>query len=123
MSLRSHPTRFFMLLFVLLGAAVGAGLYGLAGWPPIWSALCAANLVALGIWAWDKRQAVRGGWRVPEAALHAMAALGATPASFAAMLLFRHKLRKPGFWALYTTLTALQLAAVLYLSGRLPLGD
>lgn len=119
MSLRSHPTRFFLTLFVALSLALAAALVFAASWSAWAAGIAAANLVALGIWGWDKRQAVRGGWRVPEAGLHGMAVLGATPASFAGMLLFRHKVNKPGFWVLYATLTGVQVAAALYLSGRL----
>lgn len=118
MSLRSHPTRFFLTLFAVLSALLAAALYFVANWNVWLAVLAALNLVALGIWGWDKRQAVRGGWRVPESGLHGMAALGATPASFAGMLLFRHKVNKPGFWVLYTTLTGVQVAAAFYLMGR-----
>jgi uncharacterized membrane protein YsdA (DUF1294 family) len=119
MSSKSHPTRFFLLIFVVLGAGGALALHYLAGWPLLWSALLAINLAAYVLWAWDKRQAIRGGWRVPEAGLHVMAALGATPASFAAMLTLRHKIRKPLFWGLYVAFTLVQVAAIFYLTGRL----
>lgn len=122
MSFRRHPVRSFLALFAL--AALGGALllhYG-ASWSPLWSAVTAINVVALGLWAFDKRQAARAGQRVPEACLHAMAALGATPASFVGMLLLRHKNRKAAFWALYVVFTFLQTALIFYLKGRLRSG-
>jgi len=118
MSPKSHPTRFYLLVFVVLGIGAALSLHLLAGWPLVWSALLAINLVAFVLWTWDKRQAIRGGWRVPEACLHTMAVLGATPASFAAMLVLRHKVRKPVFWVLYVVFTLFQIASIFYLSDR-----
>ena len=66
------------------------------------------------MWGWDKWQARRGGPRVPEAVLHVMAAAGATPASFAAMEVFRHKTLKRHFRILYTVLLIVQIALLLY---------
>jgi len=118
MSIKSHPTRFFLLLFILLAAAIGVGLWVGLAWKPLWAGLVGVNAVAPLLWIWDKNQARRGGWRVPEACLHVMAALGATPASFVSMLVLRHKIRKPVFWTLYTIFALAQFAAFFYLSGR-----
>ena len=46
---------------------------------------------ALGTMAWDKRQARRGGWRVPERVLWAMAVLLGAPGEYLGMRAFRHK--------------------------------
>ncbi len=46
---------------------------------------------ALGTMAWDKRQARRGGWRVPERVLWAMAVLLGAPGEYLGMRAFRHR--------------------------------
>jgi uncharacterized membrane protein YsdA (DUF1294 family) len=65
------------------------------------------NLLTIAEFWRDKSRAVRGEWRVPEANLLALAALGGTPGAFLARHLLRHKTRKEPFS------TRLQLIAVL----------
>lgn len=78
--------------------------------------LAVANLVAFALMGLDKAAARRGARRVPEWTL----ALGATPfgvgGTVLGMLAFRHKTRKPAFWA--KVLVATGLAALLALGGR-----
>jgi uncharacterized membrane protein YsdA (DUF1294 family) len=59
--------------------------------------LLAVNLLTLWRFAADKRRAVAGRRRVPEADLLMLAAIGGTPAAFLARRLFRHKTRKQPF--------------------------
>lgn len=54
------------------------------------------NLAAFVAYGVDKRKAVKGAWRIPEATLLLLAALGPLGA-FLGMELFRHKTRKPKF--------------------------
>lgn len=56
----------------------------------------ALSLVSFCAFALDKRRARRGGRRVSEANLLALGALG-PPGAWAAVLLLRHKTRKPWF--------------------------
>ncbi len=60
------------------------------------------SLVLFLLYGYDKRQAQRGGWRVPEARLHLLSLFGGWPGGFLAQRLFRHKTRKRsfqlGFW-------------------------
>ncbi len=114
MDKKKNPVRFILALFLgVSGPAALALHYGLGWW---WLAcwLVPANLVAFVIWWHDRRQAERGGWRVPENALHAMAFLGAVPGSIAAMFLFRHKTLKPSFRWLYGLFLTLQVAALVW---------
>ncbi|MEE9392904.1 MAG: DUF1294 domain-containing protein [Planctomycetota bacterium] len=115
---KRSPFRFHLLLFgipSLLGLAFF--VWGLDWhWAPAW--LVSANLSAFLLWGWDKWQAKRRGWRVPELALHTMSALGATPAALIGMKLFRHKTMKPFFTVLYLIMFLFQFAIAFTLSGR-----
>ena len=58
----------------------------------IWLAVCnAAAFLAVGF---DKWRASRSSWRVPEATLVILGALGGWPGGFVSMVLFRHKTAK-----------------------------
>jgi uncharacterized membrane protein YsdA (DUF1294 family) len=74
----------------------------------LWLAvMSAAALVLFGL---DKAKAKAGLWRVPEAALWAVAALGGGVGATAGMKLFHHKTRKGLFPLGLPVLAALQLA-------------
>ncbi len=77
---------------------MSSGAWMVAGWYALTSA---TSFVAIG---WDKFQAraASGGYqgRVPERTLHALSWVGGWPGSVAAMVLFRHKTRKPVFVAI-----------------------
>lgn len=82
--------------------------------------LAAANAVGAVAIVADKRRARAGRGqaraRVPEAALHAMALLGAWPGQLVAMAVARHKTRKPAFlvpFALCAAANAVLLAWLL----------
>ncbi|MCP3919518.1 MAG: DUF1294 domain-containing protein [bacterium] len=127
MSLRAHPVRSFLGLYLVLVLALawflarqlGAGAPDasrgstLGTWLAAW--LIAANVLVVPFWAWDKRQAMLDRFRVPEAALHLFAAAGAAAASLIAMRTFRHKTLKPKFKLLYWTLLGVQVALVVWL--------
>lgn len=55
------------------------------------------TIVAFIQMGYDKLQAIKGKWRVSEKALWLAALLGGGIGSFVAMLIFRHKIRKPLF--------------------------
>lgn len=114
MKLRAHPIRAFSALYVVLAIA-GAwtlthylDVSHLAAW------LVSANVMVLPLWAWDKRQARRDGFRVPEASLHLFAAAGAAAGSLLAMRILRHKTLKPKFRWLYWTFLAVQVGLLVY---------
>ena len=79
------------------------------------------SLIAFGFYAYDKRQARRGGWRVSEAMLHLLSLLGGWPGAFAAQRILRHKWRKASFMIVFWLIVALHLtswALAAYLSLR-----
>ncbi|HUR60904.1 MAG TPA: DUF1294 domain-containing protein [Candidatus Thermoplasmatota archaeon] len=59
--------------------------------------LLTLNLLGFGVAVLDKRRARRRGPRVPEAAFHWLAFLGAWPGMLLAFLLVRHKTQKRSF--------------------------
>ena len=59
--------------------------------------LVVINIIAFVLYGLDKFKARRHGWRIPEALLLLVAAIGGSLGSGMAMLAFRHKTRKPYF--------------------------
>ena len=55
------------------------------------------SAVTLLFYAWDKRRATQGGWRVPEARLHVLALLGGWPGALLGQRWLRHKTIKRRF--------------------------
>ena len=53
--------------------------------------LLAVNLLTFIVYGLDKKKAQKKKWRIPEATLLFLAALGGSPAALLAMRLFRHK--------------------------------
>lgn len=79
-----------------------------------WSWGIAAFLSAAGfvLGAFDKVRAQRGRHRVRERTLFLTALAGGSLGLFLAMVLFRHKVRKPSFLARLLGIVAVQFAAV-----------
>lgn len=76
-------------------------------WMVIVGWMSLASLVAFGAHGLDKRAAIRGRRRVPEARLHGLELVGGWPGAIVGMLVFRHKIRK----ASYLVVTGLIVAA------------
>ena len=55
------------------------------------------NLIAFGYYGYDKRQAKKEKWRVPELILYLLALLGGVAGALIGMLVFNHKTRKQRF--------------------------
>ncbi|MFT7677563.1 MAG: uncharacterized membrane protein YsdA (DUF1294 family) [Planctomycetota bacterium] len=113
MNSRANPVRLSLGLFIL-----GALLLTVTGWHYldvsfITTAVVSLNLTTVPLWAWDKFQAKREGWRVPELTLHTVAVLGSAGTSLICMHLFRHKTRKRSFTVLYSVLLVLQVFGLL----------
>ena len=92
--------------------------------------LAGAYLAFMNLWlfaamGYDKRRAVKGKWRTPEAKLLTLAALGGSLGGILGMRLFRHKTRKPAFALGFPAIFAVQLllaALALWKSGVFPGG-
>ena len=52
------------------------------------------NIVAFGMYGIDKQKAIRKQWRIPEAQLQAVAAIGGSAGALLGMQFFHHKTRK-----------------------------
>ena len=75
--------------------------------------LLAVNVLTFIVYGVDKWKARRGRWRVPEATLMGLAALGGSVGAWLAMQLFHHKTQKKKFRYGVPALFVLQVAAVV----------
>ena len=76
--------------------------------------LLAVNVLTFIVYGVDKWKARSGRWRVPEATLMGLAALGGSVGAWMAMQLFRHKTQKKKFRYGVPALFVLQVAAALF---------
>jgi uncharacterized membrane protein YsdA (DUF1294 family) len=110
------------VLVVVLGVAIATALLlWRAGLAPLWAGLISVNAIALVLYGFDKRQAIAGGTRIPEATLHIVALLGGSPGALLGQELFRHKTRKRVFRLVLAAIFLLQ-AGTLYGYWRLSQG-
>jgi uncharacterized membrane protein YsdA (DUF1294 family)/endonuclease YncB( thermonuclease family) len=102
-------------------AAIAPPLAPHLGWAliPLW--LLIINLATYAAFAIDKRRAVAGTrrrtMRIPESRLLVMAAIGGTPAAFAAQQRLRHKTSKQPFATQLLIIAGLQIGVLLGLAG------
>lgn len=101
------------IVVLILGLALALSVLGLSPLRALFAGLNLATLVAYGF---DKWRARAGGSRVPETALHALAACGGTPGAFAGQMLFRHKTRDRRFRRVFYTIAVIQGALLLVLN-------
>ena len=97
------------LLVAALVAATGGLREAGLGWLGAW--LGAIGVVTWAAYARDKRRAALHERRVPEAVLLGLALIGGSPAAAAAMLVLRHKTRKPSFLMGFAAVVLAQVAA------------
>lgn len=76
--------------------------------------LLAVNVLTFIVYGVDKWKARSGRWRVSEATLIGLAALGGSVGAWLAMQLFRHKTQKKKFRYGVPILFVLQVATVLF---------
>ena len=67
----------------------------------------------------DKYKAKRNLWRIPEATLMGVAAIGGSIGTIAGMNLFRHKTKHPKFYIGLPVILALQIILVYLLALKL----
>lgn len=77
--------------------------------------LAAINLAAFAAMGVDKARAKARAWRIPEATLFLLAALGGAMGGLLGMLCFRHKTRHRAFVYGFPALLICQLALTAYL--------
>ncbi|MFN3305422.1 MAG: DUF1294 domain-containing protein [Roseateles sp.] len=83
--------------------------WGLPNW--FWGAYTAMSTATFIVYWLDKRAAQRGGWRVAEGTLHALALACGWPGALLAQQLLRHKTAKPRFRRIYWLTVAANVAA------------
>ncbi|MBI5864258.1 MAG: DUF1294 domain-containing protein [Planctomycetes bacterium] len=115
---RRNPFRAALIvaggLAVLIAALFRFGLG--AGWPL--SLALAINVITFALYAYDKSVAGSGATRVPEAALHLVAALGGSPAALAAQWTLRHKTSKRSFQWRFWAIVVAQAVLVTWFIAR-----
>ncbi len=79
----------------------------------MWIYLFLINVVGLIFMLADKRKAQRGAWRIPEATLMGIAAIGGSLCSLVGMYLFRHKTRHPKFTVGVPVLLAIHVVLLI----------
>jgi len=109
---RISPITYFSIVTPV--AIIGLTVFLLQmGVPLKYAYVVAVNAVALGLYAYDKRQAVADSLRVPEMWLHLAALAGGSPGALAGQLIFRHKTRKFRFQIVFWAIVLLQLAVLV----------
>lgn len=79
------------------------------------------NFVGFGLMGLDKKKAVKGAFRIPEANLFIVALIGGSIGSIFGMYTFRHKTRKWYFVYGMPAILILQLALVVFLFSYAPI--
>lgn len=77
------------------------------------------SLVSFCVYAYDKRQAKAGGWRIPERTLLLLAFAFGAPGALAGMRVMHHKTLKKRFTLSVPAFLVLQLALLGYLLLRI----
>ncbi|MEM1110100.1 MAG: DUF1294 domain-containing protein [Planctomycetota bacterium] len=62
--------------------------------------------------AWDKRRALKNGWRVRERTLHTLELLGGWPGALLGMRWLRHKSIKKSYRLVFGVMVALHITAI-----------
>ena len=76
--------------------------------------LCAINFITFLVFAIDKQKAVNNKFRIREATLLGLAAIGGTVGGLFAMRLFRHKIRKKKFTIGMPLILVIQITVIMF---------
>lgn len=110
--MKSSPNRFFAIAaFIITIAVIGLIWYFLRPENLLWVWLAAWSVTAFVFYGYDKAQAKRGAWRIPEIVLHGVSLIGGFIGALIGMYTFRHKTQKPIF------LAVIVLSAALWIGG------
>lgn len=74
--------------------------------------LCLINITSFIAYGTDKRAAINGAWRIPEADLHTLEFLGGWIGAFIGQKFFHHKNKKKSYQAMFWLMLVLQGSAV-----------
>jgi uncharacterized membrane protein YsdA (DUF1294 family) len=96
-----------LVVAVVVGLALALWLWLWLDWPLLLAWLVGWTPPAFAAYGYDKMQARRGGWRIPENVLHGLALVGGVAGAWAGRIVFRHKTRKPVFLVVLVVATAL----------------
>jgi uncharacterized membrane protein YsdA (DUF1294 family) len=103
-----------MVVLAAIGLAAVVGLLLVfAGLSALRAMFVGVNVATMLCYGYDKYVAQARGRRVPEAALHILAAAGGTPGAFVGQLLFQHKTRDRRFRVVFFAIAAVQVVALL----------
>ncbi|MFI3326182.1 MAG: DUF1294 domain-containing protein [Clostridia bacterium] len=75
------------------------------------------NLITFIFYAVDKRKAIKQHYRIPEKTLISLGFFGGALGALLAMLITRHKIRKPKFYILIPLFLVLQIALSVFIIG------
>ena len=78
------------------------------------------NLIGFAIMGIDKRKAIKGAYRIPEATLFCVALLGGSLGTTLGMNLFRHKTKHWYFVVGMPAIFFAQLALIIWICSKLP---
>jgi uncharacterized membrane protein YsdA (DUF1294 family) len=87
-----------------------------SGWP-VWIGawIVLASVAGFVMHGLDKRAAIHGRRRVPEARLHLLELVGGWPGALVGMWIFHHKVRKPSYLLVTASIVAAWVAAAIWL--------
>jgi len=81
--------------------------------PSFWLFIVIVNIITFPLFYFDKRNAVRGGWRVSEKMLYIFVLIGGTPAVFLGQKILHHKTRKASFKIIFWMIVLLQTIYII----------
>ena len=100
---------------LVAGVLVAVALAVATGVSVIVAYVLGLGLITFLAYGYDKLQAIRGGRRVPEAALRLLSVIGGALGGWAGMLILRHKTQHTRFWIAQVAGTVV-IAAALWLA-------
>ena len=107
------------LLLIGYLALLGYGVW-IARIPPIaLGVVLLLSLLTFFVYGFDKNAAQAGRWRTAESTLHLLSLAGGWPGAWIAQRLFRHKVSKTSFMAVYWATVLVHMAAVGAWVGKL----